>query len=410
MEVYSIDSSMGIERIIAILEEKRVKLEDYIARVEPIVRDVSRRCYDAVREYSEKLDGISFDDPRIGRESLASVMEDLDGGFVEAVERIAKAVKEYSRALIPPPLKLEKVVVEWKPLERVAVYVPGGRSPYPSTAIMGVALASAAGVRDIVVITPPCRGCKHKTDAGVIAASFIAGASSVYAVGGPHGIAGVAYGCKPLPRVQKIVGPGGPYVQAAKILVSHLVGIDMVAGPTELFIIVDSSADPKIIALEALAQAEHGANSIVVIASPDKSLLHAVRGLLERLGSSGMAPVFLVATGSLEEALAIAEAFAPEHLLIEARDPEKLAESVTNAGIVSLAIPTAYIDYAAGPSHILPTGGAASWRGGLTVLDFMKPVQLVRGVVPHYLELAKLMAIYEGFAYHLKSLEVRRPG
>jgi histidinol dehydrogenase len=405
LRVYLTGTEGGVERTASFLASKRVGLEGYIAEVYPLVRDVSARCYEAVREYSEKLDGASFEDPRIGRREMEDLASSLDDALLEALREVAGRVKRYARALIPKPLSVGKISVRWVPVERVAVYVPGGRRPYPSTALMTVSLASAAGVSEVVVLTPPCRGCGSKADPRVVAASLVAGASSVYAVGGPQGVAGVAYGCKPLPRVQKIVGPGGPHVQAAKILVSHLVGIDMVAGPTELFIIADSTADPGAVALEALAQGEHGPTSIVVVASPDEALLARVRSLLEGQPGEGMAPVVLVRTRSLEEAARLADSFAPEHLLVEAEDPEGVAGMVRNAGMVSLRVPTAYIDYVAGPSHVLPTGGAAAWRGGLTVMDFLKPLQLVRGMDPGLIGLAKLLASCEGFAFHYRSLE-----
>ncbi|MCE4613509.1 MAG: histidinol dehydrogenase [Desulfurococcales archaeon] len=408
MEIVLVDARSGLLEAVRRIR-RAAGPDNYLEKVEPIVRDVSSRCYEAVKDYSERFDGVSFEDPTITRSDAALYEAYVSEEFLDAAMRIVERVKGYSKALMPGPVKYNGIRLRWEPIEKVAVYVPGGLNPYPSTAIMAVVPAQVAGVREIYVLTPPCKGCKGKADPRVVVASFLAGASRVYAVGGPQAIAGVAYACKPLPGVYKVVGPGSPYVQAAKLLVSHIVGIDMVAGPTELFIIADSSADPRRLAAEAMAQGEHGPSSVIVLASPDKSVLAKTRDIIResyRRRGSYFAPVYLLLTSSIEEAVKASNLLAPEHLLLETSDPEGLIEEIRNAGIVSIGVPTAYIDYAAGPSHVLPTSGAALWRGGLTVYDFLKPVQIVEGLDREALEAARVMARSEGFKFHESSMAV----
>ena len=382
---------------------RRWSLGDYVERVKPIVAEVKARGYQAVMDYSLKLDGVAHQDPVITRDEVYVYEEPLDYRMLEAIDKVVGRVREYHKATMPAETGIKGARLAWKPVERVAIYVPGGRNPYPSTAIMTVAPASVAGVRGIHVLTPPRKG-KLKADPAVVVAAFRSGASGVYAVGGPQAVAGVAYGATPLPKVDLIAGPGGPYVQAAKALVYGVVGIDMIAGPTELFIIA-SGVEPGRVALEALAQAEHGPSSTVVIASPEPGLLDGVESSLAEMGyGEGLAPVFLVETRSLEEAAELASLYAPEHLQVLAPEPARVAEMVGSAGAISLGAPTAYLDYAAGPSHVLPTSGAARWRGGLSVYDFLKPVPVVDDVDEDLVDAARVLAGYEGFKMHLRSL------
>lgn len=393
--------STGLEGVLERLE-RRWSIEDYIDRVKPIVDDVASRCYEAVKEYSCRFDGVCYDDPLIPGSELYMYEEMLGPQLLSAIDVIIESVRGYFESIKPSTAESGKVKTLWLPVESAALYVPGGRNPYPSTAIMTVTPASVAGVKEIHVLTPPRRG-GVKADPATVVAAYRAGASSVYAVGGPQAIAGVAYGCKPLPRVDMIAGPGGAYVQAAKALVASRVGIDMIAGPTELFVIA-FNADPSRVALEALAQAEHGPSSTIIVASPDGGLLDSVREELEMLagGREDLAVVYLVETESIEEALELADRFAPEHLLVLGAEPSR----IPSAGIVSVGVPAAYLDYAAGPSHVLPTNRAARWRGGLSVYDFLRPVAMVDGMDRRLLEAARVMAEYEGFIFHKRSLEV----
>ncbi len=393
--------SLGLEGVLGRLE-RRWSIEDYMDKVKPIVEDVASRCYEAVKEYSCRFDGACYDEPLIPESEVHVYEEKLSPRLLNAIDAVVESVRGYFESIKPSTIQSGNAKTLWLPVESAALYVPGGRNPYPSTAIMTVTPASVAGVKGIHVLTPP-RGGDLKVDPATVVAAYRAGASGVYAVGGPQAIAGVAYGCKPLPRVDMIAGPGGAYVQAAKALVANRVGIDMIAGPTELFIIA-VDAGPGRVAVEALAQAEHGSSSTVVVASPSGDLLDSVSGELARLasGRGDLAAVYLVETDSVEEALELADRYAPEHLLLLGVEPSW----IPSAGAVSMGVPTAYLDYAAGPSHVLPTNRAARWRGGLSVYDFLRPVAVVDGMDRRLLDAARVLAEYEGFTLHRRSLEV----
>ncbi len=392
---------LGVGGVLSRLE-RRWSIEEYMTRVKPIVDDVAERCYEAVREYSCRFDGVCHEDPLIPRSELAEYEDALDQRLLDAIDRVVESAREYFTSIKPADTVSRGVRTVWKPVDSVALYVPGGRNPYPSTAVMTVTPASVAGARTISVLTPPRPG-RLKADPATVVAAYRAGATGVYAVGGPQAIAGAAYGCKPLPKADMIAGPGGAYVQAAKALVAIRVGVDMIAGPTEL-LVVALGVEPRRVAVEALAQAEHGPASTVVIVSPDGGLLDAVAREIAGLagGRGDLAAVYLVETVSLEEALELADGYAPEHLLFLGVEPPW----IPSAGAVSLGVPTAYLDYAAGPSHVLPTNGAARWRGGLSVYDFLRSVAVVESMDRGLLEAARAIAEYEGFTLHRRSLEV----
>ncbi len=399
MRIVRLSTRDGVSGILSAIR-RSWSLEEAMEAVKPIVEDVESRCYDAVYEYSCRLDGACYRDPTVPPDSIPEYEEKLDYKVLEAIDRIIESVREYHKHILPVEAGARGSRLAWLPIESAAIYVPGGRNPYPSTAIMTVVPASVAGVREIHVLTPPRMGLK--ADPATVVAAYRSGATMVYAVGGPQAIAGVAFACKPLPRVDLVAGPGGRYVQAAKLLVHGRVGIDMLAGPTELMIIAGPRASPRRVAMEALAQAEHGPSSMVVVASWSMRVLDGVMEEIQGLAPGGdMADIYLVEAGSLGEALQLADWLAPEHLLLL----DVTVDGIPSAGAVSLGVPTAYLDYAAGPSHVLPTGGVARWRGGLSVYDFLRPVAVVEGVDPGLMEAARVLALYEGFEWHCRSLE-----
>ncbi|WP_460124638.1 histidinol dehydrogenase [Stetteria hydrogenophila] len=398
----------GLEGVLARLS-RPYRIEEYVERVRPIVEAVAREGYEAVKRFSQRFDGVSFDDPRVGedeeREALAAVGEEV----LRALETAARAVRAFQEAVKPEPRRVGGVELRWLPVERVGVYAPAGGRPYPSTVIMTVVPARVAGSRLVVVATPPSRRRGFKADPLVTAAARVAGADAVYAVGGAQAVAGLAFGAAPLPRVDLIAGPGGPYVEAAKLLASSMVGIDLIAGPTELAVVADDSADPELVALDMLAQAEHGPLSTVLLATPSGWLASEVEGILRRAPGEGMGRLVIAETRSLGEAAELVDRFAPEHLEVLARDPGEVLSRVGSAGAVTVGVPAALLDYALGPSHVLPTGGSARWRGGLSVYDFLKPVAVASGIpAAEILEAAITLARAEGFEFHARSLEARR--
>ncbi|MEN3279957.1 MAG: histidinol dehydrogenase [Solirubrobacteraceae bacterium] len=284
------------------------------------------------------------------------------------------------------------------PVRRAAVYVPGGRAPYPSTVVMGVITARVAGVEEVVVCAPGAQPL-------ILAACALCGADAVFAMGGAHAIAALAYGTETIPRVDVIVGPGNLYVQEAKRIVSGDVGIDGFAGPSDVLVLASAGADPALVSIDLAAQAEHGEGTIVVAVSDDRALLDAVEV------DPGDAVAALVDAPDLEAALAFAEAFAPEHLELVGAEAETLAPRVRSAGclFVGRESATAFGDYVAGSNHTLPTGGAARFASGLNVGHFRRRMSEVRiGRAAGALAAAGApIARAEGFDVHAASMEVR---
>jgi histidinol dehydrogenase len=292
----------------------------------------------------------------------------------------------------------QRILVRELPVRRAAIYAPGGRNPYPSTVLMGAVTARVAGVDEIVVLSPGA----HPT---VLAACALCGVDEVYRFGGAHGVAALAYGTETIARADVIAGPGGLWVQEAKRLVSGDVGIDGFLGPSDVFVVASGDADPDLVALDLLAQAEHGEGTVVALASSDAALVDAVA---ERIGGAAGAAVALAVS---DDPLAVAEAFAPEHLELVGRDAERLAPSVRSAGCVFVGRSgaTAFGDYVVGSNHSLPTGGSARFASGLSVRHFRRRMTQVHvGDAANALAKAGApIARAEGFEQHARSMEAR---
>ena len=392
---------------------RRVDMMEYVDAVRPVVEAVRERGYEAVREYSLRFDGVDVEDPRVGREEMREAFEGLDERLRWALRVAVSALRRFHYSTRPPETWVPGARLRFLPVARVAAYAPGGAHPYPSTVLHTVVPARAAGAGRVVVATPPRRG-----EAGLpvsrvmLAAAYVAGADMVYAVGGAQAIAALAYGAAPVERVDRIVGPGNPYVQAAKLLVSGVVGIDMVAGPTELAVVADDSAEAEAVAYDMLAEAEHGPLSVAALFTPSERLAEEVAGLLEKgVGGGQLGRLYVVVTDGLEEALRLVDEMAPEHLVayLSEESAELLRARPPSAGVIAEAVPPALLDYAYGPSHVLPTGGAARWRGGLSIYDFIRPVAHVDpGLVGReLLEASIVLAEAEGFRFHAESLRRR---
>jgi len=297
---------------------------------------------------------------------------------------------------------------------RAAVYVPAGRAPYPSTVVMGAVTARTAGVEQVVVCAPPGRdGAAHPV---ILAACALCGVEEVYRMGGAQAVAALAYGTGSVDAVDVIVGPGNLYVQEAKRQLSDLVGLDGFAGPSDLLVLLDSEADPRLVALDLLAQAEHGHETIVAAVSPDAERLDRIAAEVvalaaDRPGAGDPAAVVLIDAPGLEAALAFADAFAPEHLQLVGPTAEALAPRVRRAGCVLVGAEsgTAFGDYIIGSNHVLPTGGAARFASGLSPRVFRRRMAEVHAG-PAAAALARqgaTIARAEGFVVHAESMEAR---
>jgi histidinol dehydrogenase len=372
-------------------------LEEVLPRVAEIVADVRERGDEALLDWSERLDG-ERPELRVPAERLRAAR--LDDGAAGALRALADAVEAFCAPQRPPDVALEAVPGvraerRWLPLSSVGIYVPGGRAILPSSLVMAAVPARLAGVERIAVATP-------KPQEATLAAAHALGIDEVYAVGGAQAIAALAYGTETIRPVDKIVGPGSRWVTAAKLLVSSRVGIDLPAGPSEVVAIADASADPERVAAGLLAQAEHGPDSAATLLALDGALAAAVEAAVD-----GAAEVRLVA--DVEEALALSEEYAPEHLELWVDGAAALAARVRNAGTVFVRTSAVVGDYAAGATHILPTGGLARGAGGIGLETFLKPVQVVtaspQGLV-RAREIGLPLARLEGLDRHAAALEL----
>lgn len=342
----------------------------------------------ALRALATELDGVTLDALEVPRHEWAGALDALDPALRRAMERSAANIERVHRAFVPAAQETESepgIVVGRRPdaLDRVGVYAPGGRAAYPSSVLMGVVPARVAGVREIVLCSPPSRNGGRPSEV-VLAAAALAGASRVFALGGAGAIAAMAYGTESVPRVERIVGPGNAYVAQAKLQLSSVVAIDSPAGPSELLVLADESADPVVVARELLAQAEHDPLAAVVAIATSERLARAIAGALAELlpaqPRAGIASAALAAQGavlwaeSLEDAIAFANAYAAEHLLLVVADADAALAALRNAGtvFVGATASVAFGDYMTGANHVLPTGGLARSYSGLSTLDFVR--------------------------------------
>lgn len=337
-------------------------------------------------------------------------------GLREAITVAAAQVRAVAEAMVPQGVSVagpagQLITVRSVPVDAAGCYVPGGRAPYPSSLIMAAVPAQVAGVERVVVTSPP--GANNRPADLILATAFLLGITEVYAAGGAGAIAALAYGTATVRPVAVITGPGSPWVQEAKRQVTSVVGIDGFAGPSEVMVIADSTADPRAMALDLLAQAEHGADSSAVFASDDPEVVAAVAAELD--GVDHVGAITLVECASMPLALELAEAFAPEHLEICARNARELAMRVRRSGAVFVGrhCATAFGDYVAGSNHVLPTGGAARFASALGPSTYMRRMSIVdigddaaRALTPHLVNLAEA----EGFPQHAASARVRVEG
>jgi histidinol dehydrogenase len=357
-------------------------------RVTEILLRVRRDGDSALRTLARELDGADLDELEVSRGRCARALEMLDPVVRRSMERAAGNIARVHGANPASASEVESepgIVVGRRPdpLMRAGVYAPGGRAAYPSSVLMGVIPARIAGVREIVLCSPPTRGSDSPSSV-VLAAAAIAGVDRVFAVGGAGAIAAMAYGTDTIPRVDRIVGPGNAYVAEAKLQVARVVGTDAPAGPSELLAIVDEGGDPEFVAREMLAQAEHDHDACVVCVTVGSEIAARVeqdlRSLLKLQPRASIIEAALTARGALlnassvDSALHFAEAYAPEHLLLAVGDPDALLPRVRNAGSIFLgpAASVSFGDYMTGANHVLPTGSLARSYSGLSTQDFIR--------------------------------------
>jgi histidinol dehydrogenase len=393
--------------------------------VERICRDVQQKGLAAVLEYSRRIDkaDLTSETLRVPQEELASAHARADRDFLEAVRRIRKQIRTFQEALLVRDVRLDRphgyLAERYRPLDRVGICVPGGAAAYPSTVLMTAVPAQVAGVRELAVVAPPTKYGAYNAE--LLATCHELGIREVYRLGGAQAVAALAYGVEGIPRVDKIVGPGNLFVALAKKYVYGEVDIDSIAGPSEVVVIVDHSTRAEYTACDLIAQAEHAPGASILIGWEAAVLDAAVAELGRQLGRLERGPLArqsleefgaVILARDADEACRLADEIAPEHLHIATENAEFLVEKIHHAGAIFLGnyTPVAVGDYAAGPSHVLPTSGTARFASGLCANDFLRATSILHFTRQGLANLAadvQIMATKEGLTAHRASVEVR---
>ena len=428
IEVIRKDEGGRRARKLAQLRARNVALDaELMAAVSEIVADVRRRGDAALLDYTARFDGVRLEraeDLRVPEETLVRAARRADPAVVEALREAARRVREFHEHERGESWEIEtregvRMGQRVTPLERAGLYVPGGTASYPSSVVMNVVPAQVAGVPRVVVVSPPRTLAENPA---VAAALVELNVTEVYGVGGAQAVAALAYGTETVPRVDKITGPGNRYVAAAKKLVFGAVGIDSIAGPTEVVVVADETARADFVAADMLAQAEHDEEASAVLVTTSEGLAREVVAQLEiqvgRLPRRDIAHKSLAKYGAivlvetLSEACDFVNELAPEHLEIVARGEDELAARVRHAGAIFLGAhtPEAVGDYFAGPNHVLPTGGAARFSSALGVYDFLRRTTVLRYSEREMARTAHMIAALaraEGLDAHARSALIR---
>jgi len=388
--------------------------------VKYIIEEVRRNGDKAVRKYTAIFDKVELKNFKVSEREIREAYREAGRETVETIRKAATNIRRFAKTQLKNFQDFEYtengVTVGQKiiPLERIGVYVPGGRYPLPSTALMCIIPAKVAGVREIIV-------CSPKIKPVTIVAVDLSGADLIFKIGGVQAIAAMAYGTETIPKVDKIVGPGNIYVTTAKKEVFGDCGIDLLAGPSEILIIADNYANPKFVAADLLAQAEHDVNTKIFFVTNSKNLIKKVNDELKiqikkletkNIIKEAFKNKKVILVKNLEEAIKIANQIAPEHLALQVKNPKKYLNQLKNYGSLFLNSysAVAFGDYCSGPNHVLPTDGTSRFTGGLSVKDFIK-IQTYQYITKRGAKklapIAKEFASFEGLDAHKKSVEIR---
>ena len=421
--------------MIRILKESETKREAIFAREDPvgsveepvreIIAQVRAKGDEALKRYTKEFDGVDITSVEVGQGAIDEGFRMADPMLVDILYRASERVATFHQHQVRNSFLVNEedgILMGQKiiPLERVGLYVPGGTAAYPSSVIMNCIPAKLAGVKEIVMVTPP--GKDGKIPPNILAAARICGVNRVFRVGGAQAIAALAYGTESVPRVDKIVGPGNQFVAEAKKQVFGKVGIDMVAGPSEILVIADGKCDPRIVAADLLSQAEHDKNASAVLVTDSEALAVAVQAAIEeqlpKLRREEIARASIDTNGkiivadNLDTAVEIANEIAPEHLEVCVDQPFDYLDKIKNAGSIFLGrnCPEALGDYFAGPNHTLPTSGTARFSSPLSVDDFVKKTQYTYYTRPALEKAQPTVSIFakqEGLTAHARSIDIR---
>ncbi len=411
---------LQVRNVDSFVESRRQKTSQKDRKiVQSILDDVRKNGDKAVKKYEQKFNGKKTKQLRISKQDSKNVKitkDEFDALKLSAL-RLSKAQRILNKGLIQSVKKIPNV--SFVPIPSVGCYIPGGQARYPSSAIMSVITAAEAGVKRIVVVSPP--NSDGNIDPMTITVAEYAGAE-IYKVGGAQAIAALAYGTKSIPKVDKIVGPGGKFVSIAKAIVSEQTSIDMIAGPTELGIIADSTADPELVALDLISQAEHSTDTMCFVITKSKTLAKQIQKSLEKsisnierssiVKQSITKNGFIAVCKNQKDVIELANKIAPEHMELMVKNAKTLSKEITGPGLVLIGnnTPSSASDYLLGTNHILPTNGFGRTRGGLSVSDFLKlqtVVETKKSDLKRISDNLKILTDAEGLPNHYKAVERR---
>ena len=433
MRVLEITGPITQDQIRGALPRASVSVEKALETVLPLIEDVKTNSLAALLDQAERFDGVRPEFVRVPQSVIDHSVSQLSAELRAAIETAIERVRKVSLAGVPKDFEVELadgalVSQRYVPVDSVGLYVPGGKAVYPSSVVMNAVAAQSAGVPRIAIASPPQKefgGLPHPT---ILATAALLGVTEVYAIGGAAAVAAFAYGVPEieLAPVRMVTGPGNVYVAAAKRALRGLIGIDSEAGPTEILIIADSSANPKSIAADLISQAEHDENAAAVLVTDSSALISAVEiELAEQVAVTKNSERVRAALGGMQSALvlvpdlataiAISNEYATEHLEIQTRDPKALLPEITNAGAIFLGefSPVSLGDYLAGSNHVLPTGEQAKFGPGLGVHTFLRPQQVVNyseSALAEVVSQLDTFAIAEGLSAHGDAAKIRFTG
>ena len=399
--------------------------ENVSAAVDAVLAEVKANGDAALKAYTKQFDGVELEDLRVSEAEIEAAWDSLDPEFIKTLEMAAENIRHFHEQQVHRDFALADkpgIVMgqRYTPIEKVGICVPSAPAAFPSTILMNVIPAKIAGVREIVVVTPPDKNGKISAEA--LAAAKIAGADKIFKIGGAQAVAALAYGTESVPKVDKVVGPGGIFVATAKRKVFGLVAIDMIAGPSEILVLADGKCDPRWVAADMLSQAEHDVLASAVLVTDSRQLANAVQAEVEvQLAQLPRCEIArksidengrIIVTGSLEKAVEAANLIAPEHLELCVEDPFALLPRVKSAGSIFLGrcTPEALGDYFAGPNHTLPTSGTARFSSPLSVDDFVKKSCFLYYTQDALAPVAERIADFarrEGLEAHARSVLIR---
>ncbi|WP_407920409.1 histidinol dehydrogenase [Gottfriedia luciferensis] len=422
MEILSIDQQN--EKLENILNRTNLQTLDIVKSIEKILLNIKENGDEAVRQYSLIYDDVKLENFEVSEDEFNEAMEQTDEELINALIQAKKNIEKYHEKQLQDGYKINgenhyvKQIIH--PIEKVGVYIPGGKAAYPSTVLMNVIPAKLAGVDEIIIVTPPNKEGKIKPS--ILVAAKLAGATKVLKIGGAQAIGALAYGTESIQKVDKIVGPGNIYVALAKKYVSGVVGIDMVAGPTEVVVLADEFANPKYIVADLMAQAEHDemASSIVITNSEKlaRSILQEIPNQLEKqprkeiIKSAFENYGAIIVVKTIDEGIEFVNKIAPEHVEVMINNPESIVHKIKNAGAIFLGdyTPEPVGDYYAGTNHTLPTSGTARFTSPLNVNDFQKKTSVVyynKQALNEAKQHIEIIANEEGLYGHAKAISIR---